>query len=185
MAGAAFDASKAQCFMAVLSRPPIMMYNQDPANLRRRSPQPILPEGRGKLTAWVQMQDFILDKYPILVFYGFIAVRDEKSKSGGLEAIRGTSERRCRMVGRSQSTRSDGVQSPRLRQCGIGLCKDFITTRLKLSNILPAAAAVAPNSLKQVGSFIGASGGSSNASGPGCRFSTSRGARAHDRGNGP
>ena len=74
MAGAAFDASKAVLHGRFIAAA-YTMYNQDPANL---TPQPStdLPEGC-KLTAWVQMQDFILDSTDP-VFYGFnTAVRDE------------------------------------------------------------------------------------------------------------
>ena len=135
-----------QSSMAVFIAAAYTMYNQDPANL---TPQPStdLPEGC-KLTAWVQMQDFILDSTDP-VFYGFIAVRDENPNQAVL-AIRGTSNG-VEWWDDSNSLGLTAFKVPGYGNVGLGFARIYDT--LEIVEHPPAAAAMAPNSLKQVGSF--------------------------------
>ena len=177
MAGAAFDGNKAVLLGRFVGAA-YTMYGQNPANL---TPQPSndFPHGY-TLTAWVQMQDFVLDN-TTPVFYGFIAHNNENPNQAVL-AIRGTSNGNIEWWDDFNSLGSTPFKVP-----GRGERWDWglrITTRSKLSNV-PVLTRLAPYSLGHVGSFSGSSGRASNAPGSSHRFWASRGTRAVDRGNRP
>jgi Lipase (class 3) len=144
MAGAAFDASKAVLLGRFVGAA-YTMYGQNPANL---TPQPSndFPDAY-TLTAWVQMQDFILDS-TTPVFYGFIAHSNENPNQAVL-AIRGTSNG----IEWWDDSNSLGLTPFRVPGCGdVGLGFGRIYDTLEVVERAPTVAA-APYSLGHVGSF--------------------------------
>lgn len=145
MPGVPFDSNKAVIFGRFVAAA-YTMYGQSPTNL---TPQPSndFPQGY-KLTAWVQMQDFILDSTSP-IFYGFIAHSDANPSEAVL-AIRGTSNG----VEWWDDANSLGLTAFKVPGCGyvaLGFARIYDT--LELVETPQAAGAAAPNSLRQVGSF--------------------------------
>jgi hypothetical protein len=126
-----------------------MMYGADPANLTPR-PSNDFPQDY-ELSAWVQMQDFILDS-TAPVFYGFIAHSNQNPNQAVL-AIRGTSNG----VEWWDDSNSLGLAPFKVPNCGyVGLGFARIYDTLEIIERPPSVAGLAaatPHSLKQVGSF--------------------------------
>jgi hypothetical protein len=123
------------------------MYTSAPKNLTPAQPQDF-PDGY-ELTAWVNMQDFILDS-TAPVFYGFIA-HSLVNPTQAILAIRGTSNG----VEWWDDVNSLGMTPFPVANCGnVGLGFERIYATLEVVE-RPAVGAVAPmaQSLKQVGSF--------------------------------
>jgi len=145
MPGLAFDPNAAVSYGRFIGAA-YTMYGSNPNNLRP-DPSNDFPVGY-ELTAWVQMQDFILDSTAPL-FYGFIAHSLQKPNEAIL-AIRGTSNG----VEWWDDANSLGLTAFKVPNCGnVGLGFARIYDTLEVVEHPPAAMAVAPHSLKQVGSF--------------------------------
>ena len=143
MAGAAFDGNKAVLLGRFVGAA-YTMYGQNPANL---TPQPSndFPHGY-TLTAWVQMQDFVLDN-TTPVFYGFIAHNNENPNQAVL-AIRGTSN--GIEWWDDFDLWLDAVQIPGCGDVGLGFGRIYDTLEVVER---ARADAAAPYSLGQVDSF--------------------------------
>jgi hypothetical protein len=146
MAGVAFDASRAVLYGGFVATA-YTMYGQNPSNLTPPSSTDF-PQGYD-LSAWVLMQDFILDS-TAPVFYGFIAHSDQNPNQAIL-AIRGTANG----VEWWDDSNSLGLAPFKVQNCGnVGLGFARIYDTLEVIERQPAAdAAATPHSLKQVGSF--------------------------------
>jgi Lipase (class 3) len=120
------------------------MYTGAPTNLRP-PPSTDFPTGYA-LSAWVQMQDFILDSLAP-VFYGFIAHSNQPPDQAVL-AIRGTSNG----VEWWDDANSLGMTPFPVQNCGnVGLGFEKIYATMEVVEAQPAAAALP--SLRGVGSF--------------------------------
>ena len=178
MTGLAFDRSKAllygRCVQAAYT-----MFGNDPTNLRPQPPADFPAEYQ--LTAWIQMQDFIVwNTGPI--FYGFVA-HSKQAPNNLILAIRGTSNGvewwddintlgmavfkvpNCGNVGlgfeRIYSTIEivpisiPGVQQQTLRQSG-GLTEQLFTLLKLRAAATGAQAAIASQSIEVTGHSLGA-----------------------------
>ena len=156
MAGAAFDASRA-AFYGRFVTSAYTMYGQNPTNLTPPSSNDF-PRGY-ELSAWVQMQDFILDSIAP-VFYGFIA-HSNQNPNQAILAIRGTANG----VEWWDDANSLGLTPFKIQNCGnVGLGFARIYDTLEVIERQPAAAAAAGrHSLKQVGLFSPGGGAPSTA----------------------
>jgi predicted lipase len=143
MPGPAFDPNLAVLYGRFVAAT-YTMYNGAPTNLHP-PPSTDFPTGY-TLTAWVQMQDFILDSLAP-VFYGFIAHSDQ-TPSQAVLAIRGTSNG----VEWWDDANSLGMTPFPVQNCGyVGLGFEKIYATMEVVEVQPTAAA--PASLKSVGSF--------------------------------
>jgi hypothetical protein len=143
MPGPVFDALTAQLYGSFVAAA-YTMYNGAPTDLHP-SPSTNFPKGY-TLTAWVQMQDFILDSLAP-VFYGLIA-HSNQTPSQAVLAIRGTSNG----VEWWDDANSLGMTPFPVQNCGnVGLGFEKIYATMGVVEVPPAAAA--PASLKGVGSF--------------------------------
>jgi len=148
MTGLAFDPKTAVSYGRFVNAA-YTMYAANPASLTPR-PSNDFPQGYA-LSAWVQMQDFILDS-TAPVFYGFIAHSNENPNQAVL-AIRGTEGG----VEWWDDSNSMGLAPFRVPNCGyVGLGFARIYDTLEIIERPVAAtglAAAAPQSLREVGSF--------------------------------
>jgi hypothetical protein len=122
------------------------MYDGAPTNLHP-PPSTNFPAGY-TLTAWVQMQDFILDSLAP-VFYGFIA-HNNQTQGEAILAIRGTSNG----VEWWDDANSLGMTPFPVQNCGnvaLGFAKIYAT--MTVVEAPAAAGGAAPASLKSIGSF--------------------------------
>lgn len=143
MPSPAFNALTAELYGSFVASA-YTMYDSAPANLQP-SPSTDFPAGY-TLTAWVQMQDFILDT-PAPVFYGFIA-HSNQTPAQAVLAIRGTSNG----VEWWDDANSLGMTAFPVQNCGnVALGFEKIYATMEVVEAHPVAAAVA--SLKSVGSF--------------------------------
>jgi hypothetical protein len=143
MSGSAFNAAAAELYGSFVAAA-YTMYDDAPTNLHP-SPSKDFPTGY-TLTAWVQMQDFILDSLAP-VFYGFIAHGNQPPEQAVL-AIRGTSNG----VEWWDDANSLGMTPFPVQNCGnVGLGFEKIYATMEVVEAQPTAAAAA--SLKNVGSF--------------------------------
>ncbi|MGC1354256.1 MAG: lipase family protein [Xanthobacteraceae bacterium] len=121
------------------------MYRESPNNL---TPDPTLDFPRGyELTAWVQMQDFVLNN-TTPSFYGFIA-HNKQNPNQAVLAIRGTASE----VEWWDDTNSLGMAPFPVANCGnvaLGFGRIYATLEVVERSVADPSA---PNSLKNAGTF--------------------------------
>ena len=142
--GASFDPAKAVLFGRLISAA-YAMYRQNPGDLTP-DPTPDFP-GSYELTAWIQMQDFVLNN-TTPSFYGFIA-HNSQNPSQAVLAIRGTASE----VEWWDDTNSLGMSPFRVANCGnvaLGFERIYATLEVVERSI---ADHTTRNSLKHAGSF--------------------------------
>jgi hypothetical protein len=145
MPGPVFSAANAELYGSFVAAA-YAMYDSAPTNLHP-PPSTNFPLGY-TLTAWVQMQDFILDSLAA-VFYGFIAHSNQPPDEAVL-AIRGTSNG----VEWWDDANSLGMTPFPVQNCGnVGLGFEKIYATMEVVEVPAATGVAAPASLKGVGSF--------------------------------
>lgn len=130
-----------QCVQAAYS-----MYDHDPGNL---TPAPSLPAGY-QLTAWVQMQDFLIGSSG-LTFYGFIA-QSTTNPSTFILAIRGTSNG-IEWWDDANALVRTAFKVPGCGSVGQGFARIYDTLEIIERTTGAAAAASITQSLRPLGSF--------------------------------